>query len=220
MSDHEKSDREKPPPWRSEPDQRGLGVWYMALYALVLAALALVNVLVVFDAGTQDHQALQNEKRTVLAILNARLAALSSNAADNAVWTEAYQHLVVRFDRDWMLANYNDSFYKSYQADRLLLVGPDGRILHFLFRGMAGSGGAGAQARCILRGQRLRPDRRPAQSGGRQPDRPERVSRRRRLAGSRDRVRLDHDRRRCLPRLDPTRLWRRRPACAAGTDAR
>jgi signal transduction histidine kinase len=170
MSDHEKSDREKPPPWRSEPDQRGLGVWYMALYALVLAALALVNVLVVFDAGTQDHQALQNEKRTVLAILNARLAALSSNAADNAVWTEAYQHLVVRFDRDWMLANYNDSFYKSYQADRLLLVGPDGRILHFLFRGMAGSGGAILRdnpdlARLVAAARAHRPDASSGVSG-------------------------------------------------------
>ena len=137
MSEQGYADRTAPLglPHRIGSDQR-LGLWYLALYGLVLACLILVNALVVFDAGTQDHQALQSEKRTLSAVLNAKLAALAADTANNAVWTEAYQHLVVRFDPAWMAANYNDSFYKSFGADRLALLAPDDRVLEFLYQGL------------------------------------------------------------------------------------
>lgn len=158
-------------PHRIRPDQR-LGLWYQALYGLVLVCLVLLNALVVFDAGTQNHQALQSEKRTLSAILNARLAALAADTADNAVWTEAYQHLVVRFDPTWMAANYNDSFYKSFGADRLVLLAPDDRVLEFLYQGKPASPRESAVfiadpdlKPLIVRARSLRPDPSTAASG-------------------------------------------------------
>lgn len=160
------------PAARSRLRQAEAGAWYRALYSLVILGLLLLNALVVFDAGTQNHQAVENERRTLAAILNARLTGLGADAAVNAVWTEAYQNLVVHFDRGWMTTNYNDSFYKSFKADRLLLVDPDNAPMHFLFKGTAGTV-AEARAtledpdirRIIARARAMKPDPAAAASG-------------------------------------------------------
>ena len=148
------------------------GAWYLSLYLLVILGLILVNALVVFDAGTQNHQAVQNEKRTLAAILNARLKGLGSDAAVNAVWTEAFENLVVHFDRKWMTTNYNDSFYKSFKADRLLLVDGDDTAMHFLYGGVPGSADLAQETladpeirRLIARARGMKPDPATAADG-------------------------------------------------------
>lgn len=145
--------------------QPASGAWYLSLYLLVILGLVLVNALVVFDAGTQNHQAIQNQKRTLAAILNARLVELGADAAVNAVWTEAFENLVVHFDHNWMTTNYNDSFYKSAKADRLLLIDGDGTALHFLYRGLPGTADG---ARSVLADPEIR--RLIAQARAMKPD--------------------------------------------------
>ena len=145
--------------------QPAIDAWYLSLYFLVLLGLILINALVVFDAGTQNHQAIQNQKRTLAAILNARLTELGADAAVNAVWTEAFENLVVHFDHNWMVTNYNDSFYKSAKADRLLLVDGQGNALHFLYQGLPGPA---ARARSVLANDEIR--RLIAQARSMRPD--------------------------------------------------
>lgn len=145
--------------------QKAIGAWYLSLYFVVILGLILINALVVFDAGTQNHQAIQNQKRTLATILNVRLAQLGSEAAVNAVWTEAFENLVVHLDRGWMTTNYNDSFYRSAKADRLLLIDADGKALHFLYRGLPAPSELARSAlndpeirRLIARAQAMSPD--------------------------------------------------------------
>jgi signal transduction histidine kinase len=108
---------------------------YGTVYALILLVSLIVNLLVVAASAVQNRQSADTERHTLETILSTRFESLDAEARDNGIWNEGYQNLVVSRDLDWARGLYNESFYRDFGIDVLLLLNDSNQPLIALRRG-------------------------------------------------------------------------------------
>ncbi len=92
---------------------------------IMLLVVSLLALLVIFQfTARQNRQAQDDSRNLVRAVLQERQFSLENLLHDYGVWDDAHDHVVVRFDREWIAANIWEYFRDGHDAAFLAVLGP------------------------------------------------------------------------------------------------